>query len=425
MGKKCKIGIVGSPALLKSMFTELIEAGCVPYNVTTEIPKGYCITQNSTSIKYQEDAKIITYARPENSKKDITFNLPEDYNKALAYVKEIISDKYWEEPKETYPFEVGKWYYFRSFNRKDNTNIARCEKFEKEVFHTDNWVMLGDHTTNGTDAWKIDDMSDIRIATEDEVQKYLPDGHPSKKVKFEKYKWYYVRSTFPWYIKYVQGNTGTVEFYEYIDVSTKEYKKSVNLAHVCNVKEVREVSVSEVRKYLPDGHPEKKLRLDELIPDKVYWSCNSYYPNGHLWRFESHTGTFIRVKSGIYDNLTNFAFGAGVNNANWEKMREATKEEISWLEACEKAGTTVPRDKAHFLKYPEMPFGDSTCTVNLEKDIVKIGLYTVNKEELNSIIKWYESSPSIKGYKVTPTKISVGCKSGSLEELMAIWKLLK
>lgn len=90
-----------------------------------------------------------------------------------------------------------------------------------------------------------------------------------------------------------------------------------------------------------------KHKLSNCVHGKVYWNNNSYYPKGLIWRFDETEGEcYAKTLSMIHSNLATFGTGLEFNHAHWENLREATSEEIAWLEACEKANCFIPKEEA-------------------------------------------------------------------------------
>lgn len=80
--------------------------------------------------------------------------------------------------KMEYPFKIGTYYYFESYSNLI-PNIAQCLDL-RNGFNSDNWIMLKNGKTVGAGSWDFNIMRNIREATQEEIQQYLPDGHPDK-----------------------------------------------------------------------------------------------------------------------------------------------------------------------------------------------------------------------------------------------------
>lgn len=173
--------------------------------------------------------------------------------------------------KLTYPFVIGKYYYFESFGKSGNTNIARCDDFTKNDFSTRNWVMLHKHSYGGIASWDLSQMSNIREATEEELRKYLPENHedyPKQAASLSNYeigKWYdFDNPDFEGKVcaKFLEiSDEGKYwHFSEYIgDEKWKKYDGNW-YTYKCTGKLT---DLSTIQQYLPDGHPDKMKTLEK------------------------------------------------------------------------------------------------------------------------------------------------------------------
>lgn len=77
-------------------------------------------------------------------------------------------------------FEVGKWYYFESYDSKV-PNIVRCDELISNSFKSNNWVMVYNHVQKPLfGAWNFNYIHNSKELSIEEVQQYLPEGHPDK-----------------------------------------------------------------------------------------------------------------------------------------------------------------------------------------------------------------------------------------------------
>lgn len=182
---------------------------------------------------------------------------------------------------ETYPFVIGKYYYFESYGKSSNTNIARCDDFTKNDFSTRNWAMshnlphLGTMSHNlphlGIGSWNLKDMANIREATEEELRKYLPENHedyPKQTVSVPIYeigKWYdfdnpdYEGKVCAKFLE-ISDEGKYWHFSEYIgDEKWKKYDGNW-YTYKCTGKLT---DLSTIQQYLPDGHPDKMKTLEK------------------------------------------------------------------------------------------------------------------------------------------------------------------
>lgn len=87
--------------------------------------------------------------------------------------------------------------------------------------------------------------------------------------KFEVGAWYYCESTFKLYFEYVSENSSKVEFYDHIDIDSREFKRYDYLCHLTKkeIKNVRKVDLSEIQEYLPEWHIDKVIE-EFTLPGK-------------------------------------------------------------------------------------------------------------------------------------------------------------
>ena len=79
----------------------------------------------------------------------------------------------------------------------------------------------------------------------------------SNKFEFEVGKWYYGEYPTKWYFKYVEQKRIYVYAYEFISVEDMGYYKKSDLGYLENLKTIREATLEEIQKYLPDDHTDK------------------------------------------------------------------------------------------------------------------------------------------------------------------------
>lgn len=80
-------------------------------------------------------------------------------------------------------FEVGKWYYFEAYYSKI-PNIAKCDELHNDTFSTKEWVMINNRIKYiSTGLWYYNQMRNIKELSIKDIQQYLPDYHPDKKVR--------------------------------------------------------------------------------------------------------------------------------------------------------------------------------------------------------------------------------------------------
>lgn len=95
---------------------------------------------------------------------------------------------------------------------------------------------------------------------------------------------------------------------------------------------------------------DKFIYPSDLKVGEVYWSNNSFYKKGFIWRFKSINQDKTYFNANVL-TLNDHQFEqTGLNNSAWENLRPATTEEIQWLEKCEKANKYVEQYDYDFQK---------------------------------------------------------------------------
>ena len=80
-----------------------------------------------------------------------------------------------------FKFEIGKWYIFDwKFNKKGKV-LLKVSGIRDTWIETNNRIYLFDNSVGrGRDGYLINDMSNIKELSIEEIQQYLPDNHPDK-----------------------------------------------------------------------------------------------------------------------------------------------------------------------------------------------------------------------------------------------------
>ena len=171
-------------------------------------------------------------------------------------------------------FKVGSWYKYNGFylkySKTDNRNIFIASEYintEDDSFKDD----LIDFTCGIANGSK-ELVKDLSV-----IQQYLPEGHPDKIVKnpiFEIGKWYKNLGTYnKAYGKFLKlDNSNQFWVSEYI--YENEYSKNSGWFY-CSSDTV-ECSLEEIQKFLPEGHPNKFIRLNGT-PLGIKIESNSFY----------------------------------------------------------------------------------------------------------------------------------------------------
>jgi hypothetical protein len=363
----------GTPALLEAMSKELINVGYKkPHNKFDEYVK-YLSLGNYTKPQCFEskDYFLSTYVgcidyKILSTQFDVIFNLPSQYQEGLDFAKAQFNHEYWN-PKPK--FEVGKWYKF---------NNCWYAKIVESWYCKESIDINGKYTNSKTSTF-IESQSYKLLTDLSPIQQYLPDGHEDKLIKYtlEVDEYYKVedKSGF-WMIgKVSKGgsdeSTFDKEYYSinlrgncyYTIDSTDNFRKD----YWCYYSEEKGKVTRNFTKLSKDSDEVKwleacnkagkyltkeealtpKHKLAECIKGEVYWSNNSTYPTGHIWRAKTLRSTeFMDTLSCLSYNLTTFGKDSGINHMHWENLRKATSDEITWLEVCEKANEFIPKDEA-------------------------------------------------------------------------------
>lgn len=75
-------------------------------------------------------------------------------------------------------FEVGKWYYFEL--KKGFERVIKCISITDKAVYCDYWGMNGKLVSSGKNLWSLNNIENIKELSIEEIQQYLPEGHPDK-----------------------------------------------------------------------------------------------------------------------------------------------------------------------------------------------------------------------------------------------------
>lgn len=151
--------------------------------------------------------------------------------------------------------EVGKWYKFNwDWAGENKIVVSKVKKCNQNNFDT-SWRNMtyreNDFYTSGI--FRYDEVSNVQQLSIEEVQQYLPEGHPDK-IEFEVGKWYeivYSGNNSKYIVKAPKNN-------EWTCVNNIEKGRYYPCGcFITSFKKIRSVDVTEIQKYLPDGHPDK------------------------------------------------------------------------------------------------------------------------------------------------------------------------
>lgn len=211
-------------------------------------------------------------------------------------------------------FEVGKYYYFESYGKSSNTNIARCDRLINNNFQTDDWIMLHDHKHYGSGAWDFKEMSNVREASLQEIQKFN---------KFEVGRWYKYCG---WYIKYAEHIKDVWFSSEEINAD-KEYKKCKSSFGNRSVDsdKILLTDLSEIQQYLPDDHP------DKIVKSIEEWGIGTYVVS-----LRNTAVGIPKFNTGEIAEIVGFGFGEiYFNDFHWN-CHQGCKE-VKWFATLKEA----------------------------------------------------------------------------------------
>ena len=181
----------------------------------------------------------------------------------LSEIQEYLPEGHPDKVKN-FKIEVGKWYSFNwDWFGKDRTVIVKIKRVREDDFII-SWrsYLWKDEDYSNEDGYKFKDISNIKELSIEEVQSYLPNGHPDKIVnqKFEIGKWY------KWYQKnhkdYHYGKVKTINTETDTLVMSPWIMQCTNYMYsgtfdLLKAEQIQEISVEEVQEFLPNSHPDK------------------------------------------------------------------------------------------------------------------------------------------------------------------------
>lgn len=131
------------------------------------IPKGYQTWFDDKYLELIENKEKHGVVCPENNK--WRANIPAEYF-------EIVEDK------KTFGFEKGKWYSFNWDGRSSNSPVIAKIKnvFENNINTSWRSYLWRENDYNTSDGYFFKDISNIKELSIEQVQPYLPEGHPDK-----------------------------------------------------------------------------------------------------------------------------------------------------------------------------------------------------------------------------------------------------
>jgi len=195
----------------------------------------------------------------------------------LSEIQKYLPEGHVDKIKPKHSFVVGKWYVssrWINFKAARFLKISRYGQFTySETIKTDGKHEVHENTT-GTDNQIWESFSEVDIK---DIQDNLPIGHTDKKTNIIAGKWY---KNSGWnhrndYCKAIRLSGSGIDFSEKIYYGEYEKKEGYwGAANTCV-----EASPEEYSEYLPDGHPEKIIKLQR----GKWYSCLAH---GRTWYYK-------------------------------------------------------------------------------------------------------------------------------------------
>ena len=253
--------------------------------------------------------------------------------------------------------KVGKWYSFNwDYFGKDRIVIAKIKEVtEKDFIISWRSYLWNDNDYNDSDGYFFKDISNIKELSIEEVQPYLPNGHPDKitNQKFEIGKWY------KWYqknhgkyhygkVERINLETDTLVMSPWI-IGCTDYNYS-GYFDLSKAEQIQEISVEEVQEFLPKNHSDK-ITSDEfkkgeyiVLTDKFDGYSKDFISN-HIYK-QRKDSTYLQPKYDSLNSTTNGWTKYTRNNPN--NWRYATQEEIDEYERRGKPYDVTELNKQSF-----------------------------------------------------------------------------
>lgn len=293
------------------------------------------------SVKKGDVGKIISYG-------EIDFPNHKAYNCTRALDKNNLGLKYELLPEDYSPeqevkdsnveFIPGKWYSFNwDWSGKDHIVVAKIKEVDKENFII-SWrsYLWNDDDYNHEDGYFFKDISNIKELSIEEVQPYLPNGHPDKIInqKFEIGKWY------KWYqknhgkyhygkVERINLETDTLVMSPWI-IGCTDYGYS-GYFDLSKAEQSQEISVEDVQEFLPKNHSDKIS--SDVFKKGEYIVITDNYSGGFCTNYiykQRKDYEYLEAELDNNGSITNgFARYEKKNSHNW---RYATQEEIDEYE---------------------------------------------------------------------------------------------
>ena len=196
-----------------------------------------------------------------------------------SYINYEFEDIIFPEEKQKDKFIVGKWYNITAFS----SDVKYIIKYKNKRFSDIEYICHEKYEGSGC-------FNNVKLISEvsiEEIQKWLPDGHPDKQIVkkslvFKKGIWYKYHSA-RFYMHCSKDAIDTLFYDKYIEVSTGhvgEDTSSYSNKYITN----EEVPLSEIEKYIPNKEKEVissgAIHRNNLIKDEFY--VGNWSPNGKV-----------------------------------------------------------------------------------------------------------------------------------------------
>jgi len=402
--------IKGSKALLTEFWNELLKLGYTAiedrYTPTTTKDLEH-ICNNQAEIERILDITQYKqiYAGKYGGITDQTFNLPQQWDEALEFCKEQLDDKYWIE--EIKP-EIGKWYEI-DYPSCHNTFII---KFSDDLSKTNN---IEDNLYYSAGSF-LREKTIIREVPVEEIQQYLPDGHPDKifipiKGKYyTQYKW-----DKAWRIVVCENYN---LHQHYLNVNVEAYFTNHTDTSIYYCKDcITKLSTPEEKAWL-----DKCIEAGKFVKQNTIkkWSIGSYvvFTKSNYFGKDYILKHLHKSKIGVIAKITHHFECDDTITACDKSTYIFEKDLVKWLatkkEAEEFAKTLIPT-------IIELPFGNTMWTIDKDRKRVDSKYGCISFDKIIELYNWYKASPDFLGYKPEWFYFKFRCQEGTWPQFLKIY----
>ena len=309
--------IKGKPSLLTAITEELLEMGYVLIDGQMPRENDICIRTTKDSAEgttREEFSRVIAMPCSSINTKNKQFSLPAQYEEALAFCKEQLSDAYWTKEEE---LKIGDFIYFlKQFDSKNIGFIAEIRNISADTHSTKGWIDYN----NGGFRW-CDGKSngytlnkDFRKATEQEIK-----AHKEKELLEEA-----VKRGFTEGAKFTSpgGGTGfTVKLPLYVLEGGNIYGQGAGCIYSANTKKWATIVPQETILTLGSNNVRVHITKEKVWAD----GKEGYFNMSHLkqYIFETQQGKSLGAYSIKLDNENERIFLIGCRD---EKNMFSLKE---------------------------------------------------------------------------------------------------